>query len=195
MPEPKSILPNNTITTIIIDMQVELHRITDIRQIENIRELYISAFPANERREFENLVKLLSVADCSFFRIFIRNDLVAGFCIVWEFGDFVFIEHFAVAPYLRGLGIGEKTLAEIKSLFQKTIILETELPTDETSRRRISFYERNGFHKLNRTYFQPSYGENKPPVELKLMCNCVDFTTEELDKYISVIRTKVYRIQ
>lgn len=191
MPGMKTILLNSTIT--IIKMQIKLHPVNDPCQLESISELYISAFPVNERREFDNLKLLLATDGCWFYRIFTESGNLAGFCILWDFQHFVFIEHFAIEPGLRGLGIGEKTLAEIKALFKKTVVLETELPVDEISRRRIRFYERNGFHKLSRTYFQPSYGAEKPAVELKLMSTNVDFTADELDFIIQSIRKKVYQ--
>lgn len=181
-----------TITT--TKMQVDLKRIVDLPGLETIRELYISAFPPDERREFDNLKLLLNNNECHFYRIFTENKILAGFFILWEFQAFVFIEHFAVNDELRGLGIGEKTLAEIRTMFSKNIILETELPANDIKARRIRFYERNGFHKLRRTYFQPSYGENKPEIELKLMCTNVDIQTEELDFIIKTIRKKVYCI-
>jgi len=182
-----------TITT--IKMQVELKRILSITELENIRELYISAFPPEERREFDQLKPLLNNDDCQFYQILTESGKLAGFCILWEFPWFVFIEHFAIEPGLRGLGIGEKCLSKIKVRFSKNVILETELPLDDIRIRRIKFYERNGFHKLSRTYFQPSYGENRPEVELKLMSVDVDILTEDLDLIIKTIRKKVYRIE
>lgn len=175
-----------------IDMQIRLNKISESQQLESIRELFLSAFPAKERREFEDFRLQLAFNDCQVYQIFTERGKLAGFCVLWEFPFFVFLEHFAIEPGMRGLGIGEKTLAEIKVSFQKTIILETELPVDEMSSRRVNFYERNGFHKLNRTYFQPSYGRGKPEIELKLMSTNVDLPVEELDFYIQSIRKKVY---
>ena len=175
-------------------MLIDLKRIVNFPELKTIRELYIAAFPKEERREFDQLKQLLNNEECHFYRISTQSKTLAGFCILWEFSGFVFIEHFAVKPEMRGLGIGEKTLAKIKENFQKSIILETELPADELKIRRIRFYERNGFHKLSRTYFQPSYGENKPEVELKLMSTNVDIRTEELEYIIKTIRKKVYNI-
>ncbi len=194
MPAEMNTKLNNWNTTTTINMQIELKRLVDFPELETIRELYIAAFPPEERRELDQLKLPLNNVECHFYRIFTLHGTLAGFCILWEFPAFVFIEHFAVKPELRGLGIGEKTLDKIKGRFQKNIILETELPTDELKIRRIRFYERNGYHKLNRTYFQPSYGENKSEVELKLMSTNVDIQTEELCFIIKTIRKKVYNI-
>lgn len=171
-------------------MQISLKKIESEAEFEAIKNLYLSAFPPKERREFDDLKKQIYDKDCN-VNLILVGEKIAGFVILWNFDQFVFLEHFATEPGLRGLGIGEKTLSEIKRQFQKTVILETELPNDELSQRRIRFYERNGFHKLNRTYFQPSYGANKPEVELKLMSTNVDLAENQLDNYISVIRGKV----
>ncbi len=97
----------------------------------------------------------------------------------------------AVNPELRGLGIGEGTLSVLRVKF-KVLILETELPLVELSQRRINFYKRNSFRLLERQYFQPSYGNNKPEVELKIMCTKADISNEKLDEYLLQIRNKVY---
>ncbi len=161
-------------------------------EFEAIRNLYLTAFPPNERREIDELKKQIYHVECD-VNLILTGKRIAGFVILWNFTDFVFLEHFAIEPGLRGLGIGERTLAEIKSRFQKTVILETEMPNDEVSLRRIRFYERNGFHKLSRSYFQPAYNANKPEVELKLMITNIDLDENQLDKYISLIKGKVYQ--
>lgn len=175
-------------------MQISLNKIETETECEVIKNLYLSAFPPHERREFDELKKLVYNEECHINQILIgvRN---AGLIIFWDFSGFLFLEHFAIEPELRGKGTGEKTIAAIKTSFQKTIILETEPPVDEISIRRTGFYERNGFHLLKHTYFQPSYGGNKPEIELKLMCTETDIPVEELLKIIQTIRKKVYKAE
>jgi ribosomal protein S18 acetylase RimI-like enzyme len=174
-------------------LQISFKKIASEAEFEVIKNLYLTAFPPNERREFDELKKQIDNDECNVNLIF-DDEKVAGFIILWNFNDFVFLEHFAIKPGLRGLGTGEKTLNEIKALNQKTIILETEPPADEMSRRRISFYKRNGFQLLERHYLQPSYDGKKPEVEMKLMCNSENISIEKLEKYILLIREKVYKI-
>jgi ribosomal protein S18 acetylase RimI-like enzyme len=157
-----------------------------------IKNLYLTAFPPSERREFAELKKQIYNDGCNVNLIFV-DEKVAGFIIFWNFDEFVFLEHFAIEPGLRGLGTGERTLAKIKALYQKTVILETEPPADEMTRRRIGFYERNGFHLLDRHYLQPSYDGIKPEVEMKLMCNSANISSEKLEKHVQYIREKVYQ--
>jgi ribosomal protein S18 acetylase RimI-like enzyme len=172
-------------------LQISFKKIESEAGFEVIKNLYLTAFPVNERREFDALKKQIYNEDCHSNLILI-GEKVAGFVILWNFADFVFLEHFAIESGLRGQGTGEKTLAEISSMYQKTVMLESELPVDEISRRRIGFYERNGFHLLERHYFQPSYDGIKPEVEMKLMCTSAKISSEKLDKYIQQIREKVY---
>lgn len=173
-------------------MKIRLNRIIKPIDLESIRELYNSSFPAEERREFFELKQLISDDKLFINQILTDKNTVAGLYIFWKFGEFIFVEHLAVNPELRGFGIGEGTLSVLQEQ-SKILILETELPVDEISKRRIKFYERNGFKLLQRQYFQPSYGKNKPEVELKLMCTKADISIEKLDEYIFQIRKKVYR--
>ena len=174
-------------------MEISLKKITEKHEFEVVKKLYISAFPFEERREYNELIQQLYIDGCA-VNLVIAGGETAGFCIVWDFTDFVYLEHFAIEPALRGLGIGEGILALINNS-NKPVILETEPPSDEISNRRIRFYQRNGFRLLHRPYVQPSYDGIKPAVEMKLMSTRVDLTTEELDKCITTIRTKVYRIR
>jgi len=173
-------------------LQISFKKIESETGFEVIKNLYLTAFPPSERREFDELKKQIYHVECN-VNLILTGEKVAGFVILWNFADFVFLEHFAIEPGIRGLGIGERTLALIKDIFNKPVILETELPDDEISSRRIKFYQRNGFRLLHLPYLQPSYDGIKPEVEMKLMSIGVDFLSEELDKYISVISKKVYR--
>ena len=154
-------------------------------------ELYESSFPSAERREIDQLKLLVQEEDLYINQIVINENKIAGLCIFWVFNEFVFIEHLAVNTELRGLGIGEGALSVLREKL-KILILETELPADEISKHLIQFYERNGFSLLDLQYFQPSYGKNKPEVELKIMCTKADISDEKLDEYLLQIRNKVY---
>jgi ribosomal protein S18 acetylase RimI-like enzyme len=173
-------------------VKIQFIRIIKPTDLESIRKLYQDSFPPEERREFFQLQQLVSDHNLFVNQIIADANTVAGFCIFWTFDEFAFIEHLAVNPELRGVGIGEETLSILREKF-KVLVLETELPADEISKRRIKFYERNGFCLLERQYFQPSYGNGKPEVELKIMCTKADISHEKLDEYILQIRKKVYR--
>ena len=52
----------------------------------------------------------------------------------------------------------------------ENVLIEVEKPTDDESRRRISFYEKNGFRlREDINYVQPPTPPNSPGVEMLLM--------------------------
>jgi len=172
-------------------VQSRFQKIQSESELETIKSLYISSFRPNERREYDELKQLLLIDECSINQV-VAGNKIAGFCILWYFKDFLFIEHFAIEHKLRGCGIGGSTLLLIWKNFQKPVILEVEPALDELSLRRINFYLRNGFHLLERHYMQPSYGSIKPEIEMKLMSTDANLSFERLDNYIRQIRQKVY---
>ena len=162
------------------------------QEFESIRELCCSAFPPEERREFQQVVQLKDAGGCDVLRI-MNGDEPVGFCIVWIFDEFLFTEHFAIEPDRRGQGTGSRVLALLRKTYRRPLMLEVEPPCDEITSRRVNFYSRNGFYLLERPYCQPSYGETKPEVELRLMTTQAGLPPEILEEYIAQIRRKVYR--
>ena len=51
-----------------------------------------------------------------------------------------------------------------------SVLLEVEMPETDFARRRIGFYERNGFRVRDEfKYIQPPYSPGQPSLELLLM--------------------------
>ncbi len=102
--------------------------------------------------------------------LFISSEGVfRGFFGIWHLTGFTFLEHFAVAPAVRGEGIGRKALEAVVKATPLPFILEAEPPLTEVAKRRISFYERAGFWVNDFEYRQPPYGAEKPWVKLLLL--------------------------
>jgi len=174
-------------------LEISFRKIITASELEDIKSLYLSSFPTVERREYSGLIQQLYNDDCT-VNLILANQIVAGFIIVWDFEGFVFAEHFAVKTELRGQKIGERALALIIKNNHKPVILETEPPADDLSKRRLDFYKRNGFHLLKKQYFQPSYDGIKPEIELSLMSTKSDYSNSQIDECVSVIRKKVYNV-
>ena len=172
-------------------MEISFKRIEGEHEFEAVKSLYLAAFPPEERRENNELMQQLYIEECA-VNLIIAGKKTVGFCIIWDFTDFVYLEHFAIESALRGQGVGQRVLTLIRETFNKPVILETEPPLNEISKRRVGFYMRNGFQIIDKPYLQPSYDGIKPEVEMKLMSTKPDFSSEELDKYIALIRRKVY---
>jgi len=133
--------------------------------------LYIESFPPEERRIWEDIVRPVSEFGPCLHIISLADGRAVGLVTVWVFDGFIYVEHLAVDPSVRGGGIGAATLAELKKIYGLPIALEVEPPTDDNPMavRRIGFYKRCGFDILDFVYIQPPYAENLPSVPLLLM--------------------------
>ncbi|MDR0537153.1 MAG: GNAT family N-acetyltransferase [Tannerellaceae bacterium] len=141
-----------------------------------VREVYEASFPEDERRDFDDLFQLFN-NDKDLHIYTVDNDgHLCAFIIYWTFADFVYIEHFAVDSSFRNRGLGSSILQDFMQENALPIVLEVEIPSDETSRKRISFYERSGFIIHPQKYIQPAYSSGKSQVEMRLMSRgSIDF--------------------
>lgn len=153
--------------------QIELLQYRNYPQfIYEIKELYISSFPPQERRLWEDIEQLLSQHGSPFnLLVIVSNGVFAGFISWWNLNKFYYIEHFAVIESMRSCGVGTDALKQFIASTSMPIVLEVELPdSSEMAQRRIKFYQRNGFTPHpNFQYIQPPYSLNLPPVPLMLM--------------------------
>jgi ribosomal protein S18 acetylase RimI-like enzyme len=172
-------------------MDIGLHLITSSDELETIREIYLSSFPASERREYSELEKQLVRSENQMFQVR-SNKAVIGFLSLWIFAEFVFIEHLAISSTQRGKGFGKTIMQRVMEIFAKPIVLEVEPPTDDVSRRRVRFYSGLGMSILPVVYIQPSYDGVKPPVELRLMTNYSQPTDAWVEHCVSIITSTVY---
>ncbi len=162
--------------------------------IERIIDLYIESFPEDERRSIVKFRNLFENFDCFHVLAFFEgDDEFVGFLTYWDCGTFRYGEHFAILPEKRNGGRGAQCLKMAIDLMGKPMILEAEPPIDEMAKRRIGFYERNGFKLWKNLYYQqPAYEDYLKPVELKLMTiGDIDFVGED-DPKILKIKKMVY---
>lgn len=136
-----------------------------------MEELLHVSFPENERRD-DCDQRFNADKENSFHPLLIKEgELPVGILTYWNLDDFIYIEHFAVNPILRGKGIGRKALKEfiIKRQGRLPIVLEVEHPDNDISLRRIQFYERLGFVLWRNDYMQPPYRMSDKEIPLYLM--------------------------
>ena len=158
----------------------------------NFPEIYRimqASFSDDEYRPYDEQLALFEEPE---YRIYY---MPAGFLAVWEFESFIYIEHFAVDPALRNSGTGSAMLQELVKQYQKPICLEVELPEDELTRRRIGFYERNGFVFNEYPYIQPPISKGKSPVPLRIMTYKSEITREEFKKMKEILYRRVYKCE
>ena len=146
-----------------------------------------ASFSDDEYRPYDEQLALFEEPE---YRIYY---MPAGFLAVWEFESFIYIEHFAVDPALRNSGTGSAMLQELVKQYQKPICLEVELPEDELTRRRIGFYERNGFVFNEYPYIQPPISKGKSPVPLRIMTYGEAITRETFEAIKNVLYRSVYK--
>jgi ribosomal protein S18 acetylase RimI-like enzyme len=156
----------------------------------NFIQLYESAFPEVERRTESALITMTGNRLMSLNTIDIDH-LFAGLFNYWSLGHFFYIEHFAIVPYKRNMGIGTEVLQNF--LKNKIVVLECELPTDDLSKRRILFYQSLGFHVFPFSYSQPPYSSDKPAVPMLLLTNFTDLSEHSFIEISSTIAQSVYQ--
>lgn len=135
-------------------------------------QLFIEAFPANERRDLPQQRFNVDHEPRFSCNLLIQEDKAIGILTIWNLGCFLYIEHFAISPSERNKGYGHQALDLLKrqsNLVKKPIVLEVERPTDSTAIRRIQFYERSGFTMDEHDYIQPPYREGDEPFPMRIM--------------------------
>jgi len=143
------------------------YRIKDSKDqwYESFREIYIVSFPVHEQRSEAQHEEAL---EDKRYHLIIKTDedKLISFIAYWDFKNYVYIEHLAVNPELRGQNKGSELLEDFAELISKTIILEIDPPLDETSKKRLKFYEKLGYEANPYIHFHPAYKDAFIPHEL-----------------------------
>lgn len=170
--------------------------VTDARDpmLERVKGLYMTAFPEEERRPWENIVEMIE-NNSPFFRlrtIIGEESDFLGFITQWSLPATQYIEHFAIDPVRRSLGVGSEVISSIVAeAGDEPVVLEVELPeSNPDATKRIEFYRRNGFAAMEDfPYFQPPYRPDLEMVPLMLM------TSRKLidpERFVIMLHTLVY---
>lgn len=158
---------------------------------EKIFQAYTTSFPSDERRNDDDFWKIFTNPNAEILSIYKEN--FVGYFILWHLSNFVFVEHFEIFEEFRGQNFGSQALEFLAKKYPH-LILETEPKAlNEIAKRRVGFYQRNGFHIIKKDYIQPSYGEGKSPVNLWLMGNFSSPDEKFLERTITEIYKTVYQ--
>lgn len=112
---------------------------TDIR-LQKLIPLYKEAFPEEERRNIEQLERLIREKTEMYFNAIETDGVLAGLFIYWDMQDFYYLEHLAVFTSMRNLKVGQQVLDYIAEHLDGTRLLEVEPTTDEMTTRRVNYY-------------------------------------------------------
>lgn len=136
---------------------------------KKVYTLLSDSIPPEERREEAVQRALLKHSVYTLYTYSSQGELFAMLA-AWEFPEYRYIEHFAVAEAARGQGIGGKLLQAYLALDARPVLLEVELASASgNAARRIGFYERHGLHLNDIEYDQPPLRKGSPWVPLRLM--------------------------
>lgn len=162
---------------------------------QEIEEIYLMSFPDEERRPLEDLRALSENDESPFAMLKIMDDgNVAGLLSYWDFGEFRYVEHFAIKSAIRSKGTGSAALNEFIAMSATPVVLEVERPgSNDMADRRIGFYRRHGFETLDEyDYVQPPYSPGLPAVPLLLMTT--DAAATDPDKTGTTLHKMVYGV-
>ena len=165
----------------------------DPRDFDKFYSLIETSFPPDEYKPYSAQKKLLDDPLYSVYVLYTTDREIAACLAVWELGDYLFIEHFAVSPQQRCGGLGARLLAEIAALAGKPLCLEVELPDNELAARRVGFYERNGFFLNSYEYLMPPLAEGREPLPLKIMTTGHSVSEAEFQEIRAKLYTSVYK--
>ena len=148
------------------------------------------SFPPDEHRPKNEQKKLF---EDSRYKVYCVGK-VKAFMAVWEFENFVFLEHFAVSPEYRNEGLGSRMLGALREKYNKKICLEVEPPENKIASGRIGFYERNGFYLNTYPYIQPPISKGKTPIPLMVMTSGAPVDKQEFEEIKDILYKEVYKI-
>ena len=170
-------------------------KILDISDYDQMYHLMEASFPQDEYRPRAAQKALF---DDPAYRVYAHYDdchTLLAFLAIWDFCQFVFIEHFAVKPECRNGGLGSRLLQELATLLNKPLCLEAELPENDLAKRRIAFYQRGGFCQNPYPYEQPALAEGQNSVPLCILTRPYPITEKEFSALRDTLYQKVYKLK
>lgn len=158
-----------------------------------IENLLHESFPTDERRD-DDMQREYTDSNPDFTAYLITdNEDKVGLITLWELNGFYYVEHLATSPNVRNKGYGKLIMQNLVNIFKDNrIVLEVELPENELSKRRIGFYERNGFKLCMKSYTQPPYRRNGNSIPMQVMYYGADSIDDDFEMIKSEIHSKVY---
>lgn len=169
---------------------------TDHPHYAFVEELFLAAFPESERRPVD--AQRRNVDTHPAFRCYLLTEeggRPVGFITVWHLDGFYYAEHFAVDPSLRNGGYGSRVVQQLLHELKLPLVLEAEVPADDLSRRRVAFYERQGFRTWDKDYVQPPYRPGGESLPLYLMVANEHYGLPPVDAVRRAIYREVYGVE
>ena len=83
-------------------IQISQIHADDIASLHFIERIYTESFPQDERRDFDEVVRLLRENDDFEIVMIADQEKPVGFISYWSWSDFTYMEHFAIDSHCRG---------------------------------------------------------------------------------------------
>ena len=122
------------------------------KNLEDIKQLYMDAFPFEERIPFYIMVSVGNDRGVEFLSIY-DDDTWLGFIHTLVGEKLSYIFYFAIDGGLRQSGYGSKIIREYKKIHPKLSLaiepIEEDSDNIKQRKKRLEFYEKNGFETLD----------------------------------------------
>lgn len=122
------------------------------KNLEDIKQLYMDAFPFDERIPFYIMVSVGNDRGVEFLSIY-DDDTWLGFIHTLVGEKLSYIFYFAIDGGLRHSGYGSKIIREYKKMHPKLSLaiepIEEDSDNIKQRKKRLAFYEKNGFETLD----------------------------------------------
>ena len=155
------------------------------------QDLFESAFPDEERPSFED-VEEREQQNFHFEVITLDDDEAIGLLTYWDFDEFVYVEHFAIDEEYRGRGLGRAAFLEFMSQHTDQMVLEIELPGNDSSDCRMEFYTDMGLFANPQEYWQPSYHKSNELALRMIIMSKYELDDDDFDAMRSILYKEVY---
>ncbi len=145
-------------------MQLRTENVAFCKKKKEIRDIYLSSFPKEERMPFPMMVAMSFLWNTEFLAFF-DGETPCGLIYMASMGRLSFIMFFAVDEKLRSKGYGSSILDLIQKRHPKNKIVVSIEPCDkdaddvELRQRRRAFYGRCGYERTG--YFMKLGGQRQ----------------------------------
>ena len=149
---------------------------TDSSEFQQAMEIYLEAFPANERHPLATIVDRVNQG---LSRLYVTSSHgeIAFLALLWPLKetDFVLLDYMATKANHRGQGIASAFLTTLRDELINTgkhLILEVENPQfgdPQEKERRVAFYKRHGARELEDVKYLLPPLDGTTPTEMILM--------------------------
>lgn len=156
---------------------------------KDLMKIYRKSFPLYEQINAMNQLEVLK--DENYYCTAIcENKNLIGLLFYWNIDKYIYIEHLAISPKLRGKSYGSKIIKEFCKK-DATIILEIDTPCEDISIKRLRFYSKLGFVIQDFSHLPPSYRNGFRSQRLKIMCFNKNLTDDEYDEFYSLLNENI----